>query len=107
MSTHYMSTHELTPPSFPPSAGVEDGLIFAGGVLGSVIYLLLLQIKTDSIGQSPNRNAFNPATVVGSLRFLVPVAIMTGLAAKNVAADGQVCVCIFFIVTIARRRMSG
>ena len=32
--------------------GIKDGAIFGAGVLGSLLYLLLLQLKADSFGGS-------------------------------------------------------
>lgn len=40
--------HQHPPPK--TTVGVKDGAIFGAGVLGSLLYLLLLQLKADSFG---------------------------------------------------------
>lgn len=87
--------------------GIKDGAIFGAGVLGSLLYLLLLQLKADSFGGAAaldgTADAGNPvagkvSSSLGNTRFLVPVALIAALAYKNLQgmpADEPVRGCLF------------
>jgi hypothetical protein len=66
------------------AAGPKDAAIFAAGVAASLAYLALLQRKTDAIGAPEGL-----ASKLGTGRFLVPVALIAGLAARH-ASDSTV-----------------
>ena len=66
---------------------MEDALIFAAGVGGSLLYLALLAKKTDDLGAgiSGSGGPRSVGSAVGAGRFLVPVALVAGLALRNAA----------------------
>ncbi|KAM3571556.1 hypothetical protein VYU27_006395 [Nannochloropsis oceanica] len=83
------------------NAGVKDAEIFLAGVVGSLVYLVLLTQKADDMGRVGGKEGGKEGGLikgqgggllrrsVGSTRFLVPVILIAGLAYKNLYVGGE------------------
>ena len=59
--------------------GTELAAIYLAGVLSSLLYLLFLSFKTDTIGTEQSQFGKN----ISSLRFFMPVVVLVGVALYN------------------------
>jgi guanylate kinase len=67
--------------------GPEDAAIYFAGVVGSLLYLLFLSLKTDTIA-SPGSNGDNSqrqqlGSPISNLRFLMPILVLVGVSLYN------------------------
>lgn len=59
--------------------GTEDAVIYAAGVVASLVYLFFLTIKTDTMASQEDKLGKN----VSNLRFLTPLIVLVGIAFYN------------------------
>jgi guanylate kinase len=65
--------------------GTEDAIIYAVGVVASIIYLFLLSIKTDTLA-SPNAKF---GSNIANVRFLMPLLVVASIALYNQSLGEQ------------------
>lgn len=65
--------------------GFEDAAIFAAGAAAGVAYLFFLGVKTDTVGTSDSKMGSN----ISSVRFFVPLMVLTGVAIYNKSLGSQ------------------
>lgn len=59
--------------------GTEDALIYFAGAFTSVLYLLLLSLKTDTVASTQSKLGSN----VANLRFAMPLVLLVGVTVYN------------------------
>ena len=61
--------------------GPEDAIVYAAGVVGSLAYLFLLSLKTDTIASAGSKFG----SKLASLRWLAPFFVLSGIAVYNMS----------------------
>ena len=75
--------------------GTEAAAIYFGGFAASLLYLVFLSIKTDTIGTAQTNFGKN----LSSLRFAMPIVVLTSVALYNQQVAGRTTDNIFSTVT--------